>query len=169
MNNYLIITVLACVSGILWRMGGSDDYEKIWRRAGSFLCMVCLLPFGGNYVAYVVACALILWGCVSYFGWFNYIVRLLWDDIEMDREYLWNFFLEDTVIQMSIFVIKPNPISALFAVVAAIISSTGKVLIDKHLKDGIYINERINWNQAVVSEFWHGSSNAFFIGINSII
>ena len=163
MNYYIIGLVLAITSGVCWRMGGADDYEKLWRRVGSSACMICCLPFVQAYT-YAIACLMVIWGAVSYFGWVNNIVKLFWKDIEMDSEYVWNFFIENLMIQGSVVVIKQTPISAVLAVLFAAISAFGKVWIDSD-KDG-YILE---WRKDVVSEFWHGFSNCLFIAVNTLI
>jgi hypothetical protein len=126
--------------------------------------MICLLPYTGINLWIPIAYGMIFWGCISYFGWINHFVKKFWKDIDVESEYVWNFFAENLVIQSSVVVINHNPLSAFLAVFFAAVSAFGKVLIDNHEENYI-----LEWRKDVVSEFWHGFSNCLFIAINTMV
>ena len=145
-----ILLVVAC--GILWRLGGAEGFSKLYRRLGSSLCMVLIV---GN----IYALPLLLWGCTSYMGWINNFLPVK----DKDREYWWNFFAENLVIQLSILTVKRGLSNIVFAVITALIIAIGKVWIDKSWK---YF---FGLRKDVVSEWWHGGSNALCLLINTLL
>ena len=155
----LFIISLIVLTGYSWRLGGSVD--KLFRRIGSSLCMAIILCTlcSCEFLWFIFSTALIVWGCVSYFGFLNYIVRKFWDEIEMEREYWWNFFAENLIIQSSVLPFRHSIINIFLVIIFAGVGALGKVLIDE-----TNLEER-----DVVSEWWHGSFNAIGIAINSII
>lgn len=157
----LVILPLAVASGVLWRMGGADGYNKLYRRLG---CTICCLAYPAYAFGLVWPLAgligLVLWGSISYFGWINNLLPIK----EKDSEYWWNFFAENLTLQSGalFYVCSVNHI--IFAVIAALLSALGKVLIDADEDAKV-----LCWNEAVLSEWWHGFSNCLFLLINIFI
>ena len=164
MIEFLIYFVICTVCGILWRMGGAEGYDKLWRRIGCAIIMFSCLLINSNmqWLQMLITYALISWGCFSYFGWINFIVSL-WDDIEIGREYWFNFFAEGLVIQSVVYFISPSLLHAVVGILGALVGSLGKVWIDKD-KDG----RILWWRKDVLSEWYYGSVMCAFIIINAI-
>lgn len=163
MINNILLLLLYFLCGLLWRMGGSDAYDKLWRRIGCSLYMLCGTILINKIFTYFYFCSfiLLLWGCWSYMGWLNYIVRLWWKDIIMKREYWWNYFIENLVIQSSILFYKNSIKNILFIFIFAFIVTFIKIWINKD-KDG----QILFWRKDILSEFFHGSLNYLGIIIN---
>jgi hypothetical protein len=154
-------------------MGGAGKsgqwYEDVldtkWRDIGSSLCMLSLFVGSISGWKIVVVAAMLFWGCISYFGWVNSVVRLWWQDIEMEREYWWNFFAENLMIQSTALLVSFNPVSVALSVCFAGLSAVGKVLIDEG-EEGYYRFFCFEVREDVLSEWWHGFSNCVFLAIN---
>ena len=152
-----------------WRMGGADEYEKLWRRLGSTLCIVCCiyLDVGLFKLINIFTFWLVFWGCLSYMGWINSIVRLFWKDIVMKREYIWNFFFENLVIQSSVLPYKRSIYNILFSVASAFIIAFVKIAVDND-KDGKIKILFWTMRKDVLSELLHGGLNCVSVVINLI-
>ena len=148
-TNKTILAILVIFTGILWRMGGSDKYDKLWRRIGCTAVMsgYLILNSSVELLQAVIILGMIAWGAWSYFGWMNYIVRIWYKSIEMKREYWWNFLAEGLVIQESILVVSPSIENGVTGALCATVGALGKVWIDKL---------GVKW-QAVASELYFGS------------
>ena len=144
-------------------MGGSDKYNKLWRRIGSAICMfICIiLSTDVLLIRHIFTFLLLIWGCISYMGWLNYIVRLWWVDIVMKREYFWNFFLENLVLQSTVLIYKHSIYNIIFGTIFAFIIAFVKVAIDSDKDGKIWL-----WRKDVLSEFFHGGLNCLGIIIN---
>jgi hypothetical protein len=136
--------IMVLLSGLFWRMGGSDKYSKLFRRIGSAACMSYI-------VGSLWAVPFIFWGCTSYFGWINRFLPVK----DKEREYWWNFLAENLVIQMTVLFVNPSVKSAILAVIFASIVTFGKVWMDENLTKA-----------DIKSEIWHGSGNALGLLIN---
>jgi len=167
---YLLTVLVFCVlCGILWRMGGSSDYRSAYRSIGSALCLLAVtVPWNNSLVVNCIVAVMVAWGCISYFGWVNYIVEKFWKDIEMEREYWWNFFAENLMIQSSALVIKCDPLSVVLAIVFALATAFGKTWIDAD-EDGVYHVLGFDIGEDVASEWFHGFMNCLFLAINVVV
>jgi len=161
----ILYILLAFLSGLLWRMGGSAKYNKLWRRIGSALCMLIgiILTIGLNNFLHIASVVLLVWGCISYMGWLNTIVKLFWKDIVMKREYIWNFAFENLVIQSTVLLYKRSIYNILFSLLSSLLIAFIKVEIDKDKDETIWL-----WRKDVLSEFLHGSLNFVAMIINLI-
>jgi len=159
----LLYILLCFLAGMLWRMGGAEGYDKLWRRIGSALCMlVSIILIRGLFTFLNIASAvLLIWGCVSYMGWLNSIVKLWWKQIEMKKEYIWNFAFENLVIQSTVLLYKRSIWSCIFMVGSAMIIAFIKIWVDDD-SDG----KILCWRKDVLSEFLHGCLNCIAIIIN---
>jgi len=164
---YIFLIILCIASGIFFRMGGAEGYDKLWRRIGSSLCMIIPIPILYHTVEFhwfLFSIGLIVWGCTSYFGWVNYIVRLF-ADLEMEREYWWNFMCENICIQCAVLPYKNTPMNIMFAIGWGTLVAFIKVWIDDD-KDGIIHVLWWKFRKDVWSEIMHGSLNAVGIIVN---
>ena len=116
-----------------------------------------------NNLFHVVSAGLLLWGCVSYMGWINSIVKIWWSEIEMGREYIFNFAFENLIIQSTVLLYKYSIWTILFSVGSALIIAFVKVWVDDD-SDG----KILCWRKDVLSEFLHGCLNCIAIIINLI-
>jgi len=145
-------------------MGGAAGYKKIWRRAVSSLAMTIIIAlFTGLSWWLILSYGLLYLGCSTYAGFLNYFVRIFWEDINMDREYWWNFWCENIIIQSSVLPFAHNPLNILFILSFALVVSLSKILIDKN---NITI---FGLREDVFSELCHGGLNALGIMLNLII
>jgi hypothetical protein len=129
--------------------------------------MLALFIGSVNPFQTAIISAMLLWGCVSYFGWINYIVEKF-EEIELEREYWWNFFAENLMIQSSALIVNFNVFSVVLAVVFAGISAFGKVWIDSD-SDGYLDVLGFDVREDVASEWWHGFSNCILLAVNIAI
>jgi len=148
--------LLGIVCGGLWTLGG--QINKLWRRIGCTAILFGFLMFHSNMqiLQAGIILGMIAWGCISYFGWINYIVRIWWKEIEIDREFWWNFLAEGLIIQESILVVSPSIENAVTGMLSATVGAFGKVGIDKI---------GFKW-QAIVSELFFGAVMCAGIIIN---
>jgi hypothetical protein len=176
---YFIAIILWFACGVMWRMGGAANFDKLWRRVGSAVCLVSLIPLMNHHVEfhwYLLSCGLVAWGCTSYFGWINYIVdpirrKLNKQPLDLEREYWWNFAVENMVIQSSVLPFKHSPLNVGWVIVSGFVIAFVKVWIDSPydwFQDDIG-DRNADLDQAVLSEFWHGSANALCIFINMLL
>ena len=169
MINIIVYTILyillAFLCGLFFRMGGSAKYNKLWRRIGSASCMLVgiMLIVGFNNFLHIVSAGLLFWGCVSYMGWLNYVIRGFAIIDNMKREYIWNFFFENLVLQSSVLPYKHSIFNIMLVIFSALLIAFIKVEVDKD-KDG----KILCWRKDVLSEFLHGSLNFVGIVINLI-
>lgn len=142
--------ILAC--SVLWRIGGAKGFSKLYRRIGSTLCLTAI-------VGQLWAILPIFWGCSSYFGWMNRFLPVK----DKDREYWWNFWLQNFVIQSSVFFVNRGFDNIMLVVFGSLFISLVKVWIDEEWKP--------KWRprQDIVSELWHGFGNAALLSINILI
>ena len=153
------VYILACIAcGILWRMGGADGYDKLWRRIGcSFIIFAMLLIHSNmNLLESVISLAMIVWGCWSYFGWLNF-----WTS----REYWYNFFAGAILIQSSILIESFSLENLCTAFVFALLGAFGKVWIDKD-EDGYKTILFWRVREDVLSEWYFGAVMCAGIIIN---
>lgn len=155
--NILGQLTLVILSSIFWRLGGAAGYDKLWRRLGSTICMLGVL--WPTSLLQLMSLPLLLWGCSSYFGWINKFI----DVEDKDREYWWNFWAENMVIQSSVLFFVRSFENIIFVVMGALVIALIKVWIDEAWPKG--------WRprQDVLSEIWHGGANAASILVNSLI
>lgn len=171
MIEFIIYAIICITCGIFWRMGGAEGYDKLWRRIGCAIMMFSCLLINSNMQRQqmLITYAIITWGCCSYFGWINKVLAWLidiesWFELEIEREYWWNFFAEALVIQSVVYFVSPSFKHAVVAILASLMASLGKVWIDKD-KDG----NILLWRKDVISEWFFGSMMCFGIVINVVL
>lgn len=166
-KNKILTSILLIISTALtWRGGGSAKvheyikHNKLVRRIGSALCCMGIIALftERDVIKYLGAYTLITISCVSYMGFLNYIVRLWWKEIEMSKEYWFNFLLEAMFMQSSMLLFDTSPRTIVLAVVFAVLSSFGKVAIDESK-----IRHKDVW-----SELYFGLVSALGIFINCL-
>lgn len=152
MKEVLINTVLVILCAIFWRMGGAAGYNKLWRRIGSTVCMgVILWP---TLLFHLLSLPLLLWGCSSYFGWINRFI----DVQDKEREYWWNFWAQNFVIQSTVLFFDHSIENIIFVICSSLFIAIVKVWTDNNMTKA-----------DVKSELWHGGANAAALWINALI
>lgn len=151
---YALCFILSVVCGIFWRMGGSQYFNKLWRRVGSTLCILAVLAlngyFGWNWQT-LVASVLIGVGCSSYFGWLT---------PNTDEETWINFLAEGLFIQCPILFFGYDFYTLMLAIGFALIGSMGKSKLDH---DGKYKRPDI------IGEIFYGFFMCLGVSINALI
>lgn len=158
----MFIYIIACIlCGVLWRMGGSDDYEKPWRRLGCTFILFSMLLINSNmnFIESAISFTMIAWGCWSYFGWINY-----WTS----KEYWYNFFAGAILIQSSILIESFSLENACTAFVFALLGAFGKVWIDKDV-DGYKTILFWRVREDVLGEFYFGAVMCLGVIVNALV
>lgn len=88
-------------------------------------------------------------------GWINNFISSVKDK---DREYWWNFFVENLVIQSSVLLFKPHFVNIIFLIITSFLIAIIKVWTDNNISKA-----------DVKSELWHGGANATALWINTLI
>ena len=142
---------LMAACGLMWRLGGWEHGNKLWRRIGSSLCMIAVLLSPSNPLNwfYIVPIGMIFYGSWSYFGWLT----------PGDHKERWfNYLAAACITQFAYVVLFPSWHAVALALLFALAGALDKVGIDETSLPG----------KDIMSELFYGFVMCLGLSINII-